>query len=125
MAKNAEVKNVGGRTIANWKDRLRQDYPEAFKTDPHATSQAGRIKAMADAVNKWAQEGGYSFNCDSATVVKWLEQEEAKGTKPTRTRPEPTSADRSQDEEGEALATLRTLVKLLGKDAVKKLIDGL
>jgi hypothetical protein len=49
----------------------------------------------------------------------------SEGAKTARSRPEPTSASRSQEEEGEALATLRTLVKLLGKDAVKKLIDGL
>jgi hypothetical protein len=68
MAKQ-EPRNVGGRTIGGWKGRLRQEFPAAFEGDPRSPAQAERIKTMADRVNQWAKEGGYSFTADSAQVM--------------------------------------------------------
>jgi hypothetical protein len=108
---SAGKKNAGGRTIAAWKTAAGW---------PNTTDEQ-----LIHRINRMAQEGGYDYTLTPEQVKKWR-AEEAKGTKTARSLPAATVASRSQGkEEGEALATLRTLVKLLGRDAVKTLIDGL
>jgi|SRR6516162_145752 hypothetical protein len=106
-------KTVGGRTIAAWK---------AAAGFPH-----GSDENIANRINQLAKEGGYAYECSAATVAKWRNTGgKAKASKPARSRPQPTATPVSrQSNEGEGIVVLRQLVKLLGRDGVKRLVDGL
>jgi hypothetical protein len=100
-----ESHRAGGRTIARWKQAVFAEMPE------------GTDQQIADRINQIAREEGYDYSCSADAVARWRQPELTPS--PTRqTPPQP-------EEEGHAYVVLRQLVYLLGKDAVKKLIDSL
>jgi hypothetical protein len=95
-----EPKRAGGRTIARWKQMVFQQLP------------AGTDQEIADRLNEIAHEEGYDYHCSPQAVARWREAEAASQAAP-------------QAEEGIAYAVLRDLIRLLGKDGLKKFIDSL
>jgi hypothetical protein len=95
-----EPKRPGGRTTARWKQFVFQQLP------------AGSDQEIADRLNEIAHEEGYDYHCSPQAVARWREAEAASQAAPVA-------------EEGIAYAVLRDLMRLLGKEGLKKFIDSL
>jgi hypothetical protein len=78
----------------------------------------GATKKIADRINQIAREEGYDCSCSADVVAPWRQPEPLPGTT-RQAQPQP------EQQEGHAYVILRQLVFLLGKEAVKKLIDSL
>src|SRR5262249_46164907 len=92
-------KQPAGRTIGKWKAQVAKELPEG--TDEQVAARLRRI----------AEEEGFDYeNCTAATVAKWREE---------------AAREAAEEKEGHAIVVLRQLVRLLGKEGVKKLIDSL
>jgi hypothetical protein len=110
-------KKVGGRTIAGWKAAL-----AAERID--LSNPADDVKAV-DRLNAYAKDGGYGgWTATAEMLAKWRKGDGKPKTAKARGSA-PGSARGEDEDEGEATAMLRQLVRLLGKEAVKRLVDSL
>lgn len=102
---NGTGKKPGGRLIGSWRLRATQEL------GADASGEALRIK-----VDELAAAAGYP-DYRSGSVFP---------AQPAARQPRQSAARAAApQEEGEALSTLRTLVKLIGKEATKNLVDTL
>ena len=92
-------KRPGGRLIASWKQKV--------------LSQEGTNEELAERFNELAKDHDYHVTAEK--IAEWKQS------------PGKEKARRGQNRtpEGEAFAVLRDLVRLLGKEQVKRLVDGL
>ncbi len=100
-----ELRRAGGRTIARWKQAVFKEMP------------AGSDEQIAERLTQLARQEGFDYTCTPEAVARWRQADAAPHS--------PSPARQESQEEGHAIVVLRQLVFLLGKDAVKKLIDSL
>jgi hypothetical protein len=114
---NGEGKRrAGGRTIARWKGLAHEKHPDAGDEE------------IAGCISRLALDEGYDYDCDAEQVAKWRDA----GTwPPAQAASDDAQQDAPPDEaapalkDGYGIAVLRQLIRLLGKDGVKRLIDSL
>src|SRR5262245_3024364 len=108
--KKAGTKRVTGGHIRSWRRKAFEELPSGSNED------------IAARVNALASEAGFTdWSASPEQVAKWRSAR-ASGKPGRKAR---LTATVSQGGEGAALPVLRQLVHLLGKDEVKRLVDGL
>jgi hypothetical protein len=106
--KRAANKRISGGHIRSWRKKAFEEMP------------TGSDQEVADRVTALAKEEGFDWTATPDQVARWRSAPAAKPGRKAR-----QVAPASLDSEGEALPVLRQLVRLLGKEEVKRLVDGL
>ena len=108
----ANGKRAGGRTIAGWKKEAFEDL------------RNGSDEEIAAEINRRAKFSGHDYVCTPEMVRKWRGAG-AKRDKGAAAAAARGAAGRPVKDEGEAIWIMKELVRLLGKEAVKGLVDRL
>jgi hypothetical protein len=107
----AKQRKIGGRTVAAAKAKVLEAHPNASPEE------------KADAFNKLMAAEGHSYRIDADRVKrKWGTARRAAKIKRTKRVP---SRNGTPSSEGEATRVLQDLVRLLGRDATKRLVDSI
>jgi hypothetical protein len=107
--KRAGTKRISGGHIRSWRKKAFEELP------------TGSDQEIADRVNALAKAEGFDWAATPDQVAKWRSARAA--VRPGRKAR--LAVKVSQGGEGEAIPVLRQLVRLLGKEEVKRLVDGL
>jgi hypothetical protein len=107
--KRAVGKRISGGHIRSWRKKAFEELP------------GGSDEEIADRVTALAREEGFDWAATPDQVAKWRAAPPA--AKPGRKARQVATV--SQGGEGEAIPVLRQLVRLLGKEEVKRLVDAL
>ena len=93
-----------------------------------ANTTTPAVVDLANRINELARREGYPYSTTAEDVGAWHKkrderpQAQAEASAPTRSKvPQAVAAA----EEGEAIRTLRELVRPIGKEGTKRLVDGL
>ena len=108
--KRAGNKRVSGGHVRSWRKAAFEELPDGSNDD------------IAAKVNALASKAGFTgYSVGPEQVKKWRSAPPA--AKPGRKGRQSTTAGRGG--EGEAIPVLRQLVQLVGKEEVKRIVDGL
>src|SRR5262245_13229299 len=107
--KRPGTKRISGGPIRSWRKKAFEELP------------GGSNQEIADRVSALAKEEGFDWAATADQVAKWRSAK-ASGRPGRKVR---LVVKESQGGEGEAIPVLRQLVRLLGKEEVKRLVDGL
>jgi hypothetical protein len=106
-------KRVTGGNVRGWRKKAFEELP------------TGSDQEVADRVIELARSEGFTeWSVSPEKVAAWR-LAKSSGRQPRRARQDGAGVRRSGGGEGEAITVLRTLVQLIGKDEVKRVVDGL